>query len=80
VIPLGTAVFVPEFAGLPGVGGVPHDGCFIAEDRGVRVVGRQIDVFTGGRAMTAKWERLFPSNRGVHVRTGVTRCRGLVAR
>jgi 3D (Asp-Asp-Asp) domain-containing protein len=75
VVPLGTSVFIPEFVGLPRDDGKPHDGCFIAEDRGLRVVGRQVDVFMGDPAATAKWNKLFPSNRGVHVRVNEPRCR-----
>jgi 3D (Asp-Asp-Asp) domain-containing protein len=74
VIPLGTALYVPELAGLPRADGTPHDGCFIAEDRGLKVVGRHIDVFTGDPAMTTQWNGLVPSNTGVHVRIGDPRC------
>ncbi len=36
-IPLGTPLYVPDLAGLPrGDDGSRHDGCFLAEDRGVR--------------------------------------------
>jgi 3D (Asp-Asp-Asp) domain-containing protein len=74
VIPLGTAIYVPELAGLPRADGSPHDGCFVAEDRGVKVVGRHVDVFTGDPAMTAQWNARMPSNQGVHVRIGDPRC------
>jgi 3D (Asp-Asp-Asp) domain-containing protein len=74
VIALGTRLFIPELLGLPRPDGTPHDGCFIAEDRGVRVVGRQIDVFTGDPTVTAKWNILYPSNRGVHVVVADPRC------
>jgi 3D (Asp-Asp-Asp) domain-containing protein len=75
VIPLGTPIYVPEFAGLSRADGSPHDGCFIAQDRGLKVVGKHIDVFTGDPAMTAAWNARVPSNRGVHVRIGDPRCR-----
>ena len=74
VIPLGTALYVPEMAGLPRADGSPHDGCFVAQDRGLKVVGRHLDVFTGDPATTAKWNTLLPSNKGVHVRIGDPRC------
>jgi 3D (Asp-Asp-Asp) domain-containing protein len=74
VIPLGTTLYVPELAGLPRPDGSPHDGCFVAEDRGLKVVGRHIDVFTGDPAMTAQWNALMPSNKGVHVHIGDPRC------
>jgi len=74
VIPLGTSIYVPELAGLPRADGSPHDGCFVAEDRGVKVVGRQLDVFTGDPAMTALWNARVPSNKGVHAHLGDPRC------
>lgn len=76
VIPLGTRIFVPELVGLPRPDGTKHDGCFLAEDRGLKVVGRQIDFFTGDPANTARWNAIVPSNRGVHVLTNDPRCRG----
>lgn len=79
VIPLGTVLFVPEFVGLPRGDGTPHDGCFIAEDRGLKVVGRQIDVFTGDPSVTARWNALVPSNRGVQVRVDDPTCRRRLA-
>ena len=74
-IPLGTPIFVPEYVGLPRPDGTKHDGCFVAEDRGLKVVGRQIDVFTGDPALTTQWNALVPSNRGVHVAMNDPRCR-----
>jgi 3D (Asp-Asp-Asp) domain-containing protein len=74
-IPLGTPLYVPELEGLPRGDGVSsHDGCFLAEDRGVRVRGKQVDVFTGDPRTTAVWNRLVPSNRGVTVIVGSSRC------
>jgi 3D (Asp-Asp-Asp) domain-containing protein len=69
VIPLGTAIYVPELAGMPrDTGGtVAHDGCFVAQDRGLKVKGRHVDVFTGDRSVTALWNQRVPSNRGVTV-------------
>jgi 3D (Asp-Asp-Asp) domain-containing protein len=75
VIPLGTRIFVPELVGLPRLDGSKHDGCFLAEDRGLKVVGRQIDFFTGDPANTARWNAIVPSNRGVHVVPNDPRCR-----
>ncbi len=80
VIPLGTTIYVPELAGLPRVDGSPHDGCFVAEDRGLKVVGRHLDVFTGDPSMTAQWNARVPSNQGVHVRVGDPRCASAVRR
>ncbi len=68
-IPLDTPVYIPEYDGVPrdGSGSALHDGCFIAQDRGVRVKGEHVDVFTGHRETTALWNSLVPSNRGVTV-------------
>jgi 3D (Asp-Asp-Asp) domain-containing protein len=75
VIPLGTTIYIAEFDGVPrGPGGSPHDGCFVAEDRGLRVVGEHVDVFAGNPKMTAHLNQAVPSNRGVHVYTRTARC------
>lgn len=75
VIPLGTPLFIPEYVGLPRADGTAHDGCFVAEDRGLKVVGRHVDIFTGEPAMTEKWNKLVPSNDGVHVVVDAPDCR-----
>ncbi len=77
VIPLGTIVFIPEFKGLDVPGGGRHDGCFIAEDRGLKVVGRQIDIFTGDPSTTVHVNAKVPSNKGVRVYPNDPRCRNL---
>lgn len=77
VIPLGTVVFIPEFKGLELPGGGKHDGCFIAEDRGLKVVGRQIDIFTGDPTITTHVNGKVPSNKGVRVYPNDPRCRAL---
>jgi 3D (Asp-Asp-Asp) domain-containing protein len=74
VIPLGTPVYVADFVGLPRPDGTKHDGCFLAEDRGTRVIGRQIDVFTGDPSVTAQWNKLVPSNHGVRVSMNDPKC------
>lgn len=76
VIPLGTGIYVPELDGLPrdGAGTSTHDGCFVAEDRGVKIQGKHVDVFTGHSALTTIWNRLVPSNRGVTVFVDSPRC------
>jgi 3D (Asp-Asp-Asp) domain-containing protein len=69
VIPLGTSLFIPEYVGLPRDPGrsSDHDGCFIAQDRGVKVQGQHVDIFTGEERLTRLWNKLVPSNRGVAV-------------
>jgi 3D (Asp-Asp-Asp) domain-containing protein len=80
VIPLGTPIYVPELEGLPRdtEGTAAHDGCFIAQDKGLAVVGQHIDVFTGHRSITTLWNRLVPSNRGVTVVVDSPRCARVV--
>jgi 3D (Asp-Asp-Asp) domain-containing protein len=78
VLPLGTPVYVPEFDGVVREdSGEVHDGCFVVEDRGIRVQGLHIDVFTGSEAMTRALGRVVPSNQGVHVHVGAARCERL---
>lgn len=77
VIPLGTALFIPELEGAPTKedGSGSHDGCFVAEDRGSRVKGEHLDVFSGSEAMTKVLNKRVPSNQGVTVVTDEPRCR-----
>jgi 3D (Asp-Asp-Asp) domain-containing protein len=78
VLALGTPIYVPEFDGVAiDDDGVAHDGCFVVEDRGVRVQGLHIDVFTGDEASTARMNRRVPSNRGVTVVRDEPRCERL---
>jgi len=76
VIPMGTALYVPELDGLPRDvnGGATHDGCFVAQDKGLAVTGDHVDFFTGHRDLTALWNRRVPSNRGVTVVVDSPRC------
>jgi len=77
-IPLGTAVYIPEYDGLRRrPGGTPHDGCFIAQDRGMKVVGKHVDVFTGNPSITQHMNQELPSNQGVRVYVGTARCQNL---
>lgn len=77
VIPLGTPLYIPEYDGVARdtTGSSKHDGCFLAEDRGLAVKGQQVDVFTGHREITQLWNRLVPSNSGVTVLVDSPRCR-----
>jgi two-component system, NtrC family, sensor histidine kinase HydH len=79
-IPLGTVLYIPEYHGLRGPDGRSHDGCFIAEDRGLKVVGKHIDVFTGNPATTKSWNESVPSNMGVRVILSASRCAHLAPR
>jgi 3D (Asp-Asp-Asp) domain-containing protein len=77
VIPLGTALYIPEYDGIARdpSGSAKHDGCFIAEDRGLAVKGQHVDIFTGHREITLLWNRLVPSNAGVTVVVDSARCK-----
>ncbi len=76
LIPLDTPIYIPEFDGVPRDPSRTsvHDGCFIAQDRGVRVKGEHIDLFTGHHEITALWNSLVPSNRGVTIILDSPRC------
>ena len=76
VIPMGTPIFIPEYVGVPRPDGSLHDGCFVAEDRGLWVVGRRVDVFAGDPGTKLLLEAAVPSNRGVHVFAANERCGG----
>jgi 3D (Asp-Asp-Asp) domain-containing protein len=76
VIPLGTMIYIPELDGMPRdrESSALHDGCFIAQDRGLRVKGKHVDVFTGDTTTTRLWNKLVPSNEGVTVVLDSPRC------
>ncbi len=76
VLAMGTPVFIPEFVGAPRDpnGGALHDGCFIVQDRGSKVKGKHVDIFTGHESMTKAWNALRPSNAGVTVVLDNPRC------
>ncbi|HYJ09930.1 MAG TPA: 3D domain-containing protein, partial [Polyangiaceae bacterium] len=77
VIPLGTAIYIPEYDGMARdpSGTAVHDGCFLAEDRGLKVQGQHVDVFTGHSEITKLWNRLVPSHKGVTVVLDSPRCK-----
>lgn len=76
LVPLDTPIYIPEFDGVPRDPSrtTVHDGCFIAQDRGVRVKGQHVDIFTGHHEITALWNSLVPSNRGVTIVVDSPRC------
>jgi 3D (Asp-Asp-Asp) domain-containing protein len=77
VLPLGTVVYLPE---LDGAGEPAHDGCFVVEDRGVRVQGHHVDIFTGHPGQTAILNHQVPSNEGVTVVVDAPKCARLAGR
>jgi 3D (Asp-Asp-Asp) domain-containing protein len=80
VLPLGTVLYLPELDGVRGASGGPSDGCFVVEDRGLKVQGEHIDVFTGHPSETAALNAQVPSNRGVTVIVDSPRCAHLAKR
>lgn len=76
VIPLDTPLYIPAYEGLPrDVRSTSfHDGCFVAQDRGMLVKGQHVDVFTGEPALTRLWNRLMPSNQRVTVVVDSPKC------
>ena len=81
VVPMGTVVYIPELDGAPrGADGETHDGCFVVEDRGLRVKGELVDIFTGHSAQTALLNERVPSNQGVTVVVEAPRCARLAPR
>jgi 3D (Asp-Asp-Asp) domain-containing protein len=76
VIPMNTPIYIPEYDGLPRDAdkSASHDGCFVAQDRGLKIKGKHVDVFTGYEAVTKLWNRLVPSNKGVTVVLDSPRC------
>ena len=79
VVPMGATLFIPELAGLPRPDGSRHDGCFVAEDRGLKIKGLRVDVFAGSSDTRRLWDASVPSNRGVHVLVGHPRCSHTIA-
>jgi len=77
VVPLDTPIYIPQYEGLPRdlEGSNVHDGCFIAQDRGLKVKGKHVDIFTGEPSLTRLWNKLMPSNKGVTVVVGTEKCR-----
>ncbi len=74
VIPLGKVLYIPAYQGLRDATGRAHDGCFIAEDRGLKVRGKHVDIFMGSPRLTLVWNAAVPSNRGVRVMIDASRC------
>jgi 3D (Asp-Asp-Asp) domain-containing protein len=75
VLPMGTIVYIPELDGAPrGESGEAHDGCFVVEDRGLKVTGEHVDIFTGHPSQTALLNERVPSNQGVSVVVDAPRC------
>ena len=56
------------------------DGCFVVEDRGLKVVGEHVDIFTGDASETQRINARVPSNQGVTVVVSSPRCSHLARR
>ncbi len=79
VLPMGTVLYIPELDGARGANGA-SDGCFVVEDRGLKVQGEHVDIFTGNPAQTAALNAQVPSNRGVTIVVDSPRCAHLARR
>jgi len=78
-IPLGTRLYIPAVRRLLRNAGVPHHGCFLADDRGGRIKGARIDLFVGNRALFERYlAKRMP--RDVRVYTRHPRCERLPER
>ena len=75
VLPMGTVVYLPELDGIEG-----SDGCFVVEDRGSKVQGDHVDIFTGEPKRTAALNAQVPSNQGVTVVVDAPACARLTHR
>ncbi len=76
VIPLGTVLFIPAWAGRRAPDGRLLDGCFRAEDTGRLIKRFRLDLFVG----THRWADVFQRKNGfghVEVYRGGGRCRGV---
>jgi 3D (Asp-Asp-Asp) domain-containing protein len=79
VLPMGTVLYIPELDGVS-AGSVVSDGCFVVEDRGLRVQGEHVDIFTGIATQTAALNSAVPSNQGVTVVVDAPKCSHLARR
>lgn len=75
VLPMGSVIYIPELDGIEG-----SDGCFVVEDRGMKVQGEHVDIFTGDPSRTAAINQQMPSNRGVTVVVDAPACARLTKR
>jgi 3D (Asp-Asp-Asp) domain-containing protein len=75
LLPMGTMVYISVFDGVPLADGSTHDGCFQVQDRGSKVKGAHLDVFTGNKEGTAAFREVVPKDGVADVVVGSSRCR-----
>ena len=81
VLPMGTVLYIPELDGITrGTSEGAIDGCFVVEDRGLKVQGEHVDIFTGHPAQTAALNAQVPSNQGVTIVVDSPKCSHLAKR
>jgi len=75
VLTIGATLFIPELAGieLPGYFSPQHDGCFVADDVGDNITGKQIDWFVARQPYYRELDSALHL-REVVVYDGGTRC------
>jgi 3D (Asp-Asp-Asp) domain-containing protein len=75
VLPMGTVLYIPELDGAPrSRGDGASDGCFVVEDRGLKVQGEHVDIFAGSPTQTAALNARVPSNQGVTIVVDSPKC------
>lgn len=74
LLPLGTVVYLSVFDGVALPDGSTHDGCFRVLDRGSRVKGAHLDVFTGDKEGTARFREVVPKDGMADVVVAPARC------
>lgn len=75
-IPIGTRLYIPAFKGRRLPNGRVHDGCFRADDTGLIVLGRLIDLFAGKKSW-AQWASRQPGLHEVRIYKAAGRCKKL---
>ena len=73
-IPIGTHLYIPAFKGKRMPNGQVHDGCFRADDTGLIVLGRLLDLFAGKKSW-AQWADLQPGLHEVQIYKATGRCK-----
>ncbi|MBK03739.1 MAG: hypothetical protein CL920_29645 [Deltaproteobacteria bacterium] len=77
--PHGTYLYIPALGRLIRKGGWAHNGCFAVHDRGGKIRGRRLDLFTGNRVLFKRHlQKRLPKR--IKVYAGDTRCSTKIAR
>lgn len=55
--PFGTSLYIPDLGHILRQNGQEHNGCFVVHDRGGRIRGQRLDLFTGSRQVFRRFFR-----------------------